>query len=187
MDVVPRVTTCGITRLEDQAGDATVTIAGMVSAFRVIKTKKGSKMAFATIEDQGGGVECVFFPEAYLSSQRALGSGQPLLVRGKLEKKADGAKILAENCEELAAVRERRTREVRLLLEAEELSAERLAELKALLASSQGRCPVKLMLRYPGEGRATVQLGDAFRVVPDENLMQGLEALFRRSDVPQLR
>jgi DNA polymerase-3 subunit alpha len=186
-DIVPRVTTCKIDRLEEQSGDSTVTIAGMVSTFRAIKTKKGSKMAFATLEDQTGAVECVFFPDPFASSQRALGSGLPLLVKGKLEKKADGAKILAESTEELAAVRERRTHEVRLVLDAEELSRERLMSLKALLSGSQGRCPVRLLLRFPGEGRANIDLPDTIRVVPDESLMQGLESLFRRSDVPRLR
>ena len=109
------------------------------------------------------------------------------MVSGKLEKKADGAKILAESTEELAAVRERRTREVRLVLDIEELSRERLMSLKALLHGSQGRCPVRLLLRFPGEGRANIDLPDTVRVVPDESLMQGLESLFRRSDVPQLR
>jgi DNA polymerase-3 subunit alpha len=187
VDIVPRVTTCPIDRLERHSADTTVTIAGMVSAFRAITTKKGSKMGFVTIEDQTGAVECVFFPDPFASSLRALGLGVPLLVSGKLEKKADGAKILAESTEELAAVRERRTREVRLVLDADELSQERLVSLKELLQGSQGRCPVWVTLRYPGEGRGTIALPEGIRVVPDETLMQGLESLFRRSDVPVLR
>jgi DNA polymerase-3 subunit alpha len=186
-DVVPRVTTCPVLQLEHQSADQNVVIAGMVSACRVIKTKRGSKMAFATIEDATGSVECVFFSDPYTRSARVLTAGQPVLAHGKLEKKADGVKILAENAELLAEVRERRTRQVGLMLDADELTRERLAELKKLLQGSQGRCPVHIHLRYPGKGRATIALPDSIKVIPDEVLMQGLESLFRRSDVPQLR
>ncbi|MDG1478302.1 MAG: DNA polymerase III subunit alpha [Myxococcota bacterium] len=186
-DIVPTVTTCPVLSLENEGADRNVTVAGMVSAFRVIKTKRGSKMAFATIEDATGAVECVFFSDPYTRSARVLTSGQPILAHGKLEKKADGVKILAENAELLAEVRERRTRQVDLLLDADELSSERITELKTLLQGSQGRCPVHIHLRYPGKGQATIKLPDTLKVIPDEILMQGLESLFRRSDVPQLR
>ncbi len=186
-DIVPQVTTCPVLHLEHQAADSTVIIAGMVSAFRVIKTKRGSKMAFATIEDATGAVECVFFSDPYTRSARVLTSGQPILANGKLEKKPDGVKVLAENAELLAEVRERRTRQVGLVLDADELSTERISELKMLLRCSQGPCPVHIHLRYPGKGRATIALPESLKVIPDEALMQGLESLFRRSDVPQLR
>ncbi|MEL6341582.1 MAG: DNA polymerase III subunit alpha [Myxococcota bacterium] len=186
-DIVPRVTTCKVDRLGEQSNESTVVVAGMVTSYKPITTKKGSKMAFANLEDETGGVECVFFPDPYARSQRALGSGQPLIIHGKLEKKPEGAKILAESIELLAEVRERRTREVQLVLEPDEINHERLVKLKALLKGSQGRCPVKLMLRYPDDVRARIVLPDSIRVVPDEDFMQGLETLFRRSDVPQLR
>ena len=186
-DIVPKVTTCKILGLQNEAADRNVVVAGMVSAFRAIKTKRGAKMAFATIEDATGAVECVFFSDPYIRSERVLTSGQPILAHGKLEKKADGVKILAESAELLAEVRERRTSQVGLALDADELSHERLTELKALLEGSQGNCPVHIHLRFPGKGRATIKLPDTLKVIPDEVLMQGLESLFRRSDVPQLR
>ncbi|RME22235.1 MAG: DNA polymerase III subunit alpha [Deltaproteobacteria bacterium] len=183
--IVERLTTCTIPQLDRMSADREVTVAGMVTAFRQILTKRGNKMAFVTLEDEHGSVECVFFSEPYQASARALVSEQPLLIRGKLEKTGEGSKILAESAEVLADVRIRRTREIHLHLEDHELGGDRADQLRGLLDDSQGRCPVFLHLRFPGLARTDWSLG--IRAVPDEALMQGIESLFRRADVVELR
>jgi len=183
--LVEKLTSCTVPGLERLPPERDVTIAGMVTSFRQITTKRGSKMAFATLEDEHGSVECVFFSDPYAASARALVCEQPLLVRGKLERTADSVKILAESAEVLSEVRIRRTQEIHLRMELRELPEERARQLAALLAESQGRCPVTLHLRQPGHSRSELRL--AARAVPDEALMQGLESLFRRPDVVELR
>ena len=183
--LVGRLSTCPVPDLDRRPADQDVTVAGMVTTFRQITTKRGNKMAFATLEDQHGSVECVFFSDAYAASARALVSEQPLLVQGKLERTGDGAKILAESAQVLSEVRIRRTHQIHLHLEDPELSEERARQLSKLLAESQGRCTVTIHLRMPGRARADLSL-DA-KAVPDEALMQGLESLFRRADVVELR
>ncbi|MCK6506064.1 DNA polymerase III subunit alpha [Myxococcota bacterium] len=180
-----KLTTCPIPGLERLTGDREVTVAGMVTAFRQITTKKGDKMAFATLEDEHGSVECVFFPKVYVANARSLVSEQPLLLRGKLERTAEGAKILAESAEILSDVRIRRTREVHLHVLDDELGEDRVQALRGLLTESQGRCPVRLHVRRPGHARATYALEAT--VVPDEAFMQGMESLFRRTDAVELR
>jgi DNA polymerase-3 subunit alpha len=144
-------------------------------------------MAFVTIEDVSGSVECIFFSEPWANSERDLTSDQPVLVSGKLEiKSADaGPKILAESARLLATVREERTRRLHLVVEAEELAGERLPALLRLLQESPGPRPVRLHVHHPGAAWSTHDLPD-LKVIPDETLMQGLETLFRRPDVPRL-
>ncbi|MCB9778503.1 MAG: DNA polymerase III subunit alpha [Alphaproteobacteria bacterium] len=183
--LVERMVTCSIPDLDRMPADREVTIAGMVTTFRQIVTKKGSKMAFATLEDEHGSLELVFFPEPYLHSSRALASEAPLLVRGKLEKTGEGSKILAESAEVLSDVRIRRTRALHIRVDEHELPMDRLPQLEGVLRESEGRIPVTLHLRTPGHARTTVKLAPT--VVPDEALMQGLESLFRRADAVELR
>ena len=64
--------------------------------------------------------------------------------------------------------------------------AKEVSELRKLIQASPGRCPVHLHIRKAGQAWTSLKLGDAFRTVPDEPLMQGLETLFRRPDVPRL-
>jgi DNA polymerase-3 subunit alpha len=186
--IIKRVATCPIDQLDRQNADAEVKVAGMVTALRQIKTKKGDKMAFVTLEDVHSSVECIFFSEAWALSQRALEAEQPVLVSGSLERASaeSGPKIMAESAELLADLRERRTREVHLRLEAEDLGDGRSELLVKLLEASKGRIPVLLHLRLPERAWASLRLGSAFTVTPDEPLLQGLETLFRRPDVVEL-
>lgn len=186
-DVVEHAATCTIDQLSRQPADKEVAVAGMVSALRKTRTKKGSRMGFVTVDDEREGVECVFFSDAWALSERVLTAGQPLLVRGKLEKShregEETCKIIAESAELLSDVRERRTRRVHLLLEQEELMP-RLAELNELLAETPGTTPVHLHLRLPELAWVSLQLGN--QVVAEDRLFQGLEELFRRADVARL-
>ena len=187
VDLVERVATCPLHELEHERADTEVRVAGMVSTFRQIKTRRGDKMAFVTLEDALGAVECVFFSEPWANSRTAVTSDQPILVTGKMEKGADGTpKILAESARSLAEVRESRTRSVHLLLEEAELDHTRMRELSILLGASKGRCSVHVHLRSPGLAWSRYDLGSEHRVVADDALLQGIETLFRRPDVVRL-
>jgi len=190
-DIVNKVASCPIAHLEGLTPDKEVAVAGMISTYRAIRTKRGSKMCFATIEDIDGAVECVFFSEPFARSERVLAAQQPVLIRGKLEKNRDGGdganacKILAESAELLSEVRERRARQLHLVLEPSELENGQLSALKELIGGSPGSCPVHIHLRN-GEAWTTIRLPPEHGVVVDEPLMQGLESLFRRRDVARL-
>ena len=186
MGIVPKVTSCPISHLIHKKPDSEVKIAGMVSTFRQIRTRRGDKMAFVTLEDIGGSVECVFFSEPWARSQRAITSEQPLLVQGKLERKDDGVKILAENARLLSDVREGSTREVHLVLDADELENGRLPRLVEVLQASSGAKPVHVHLHLPGQAWVSLRVGDNLTVTPDDALMEGIETLFRRTDVVRL-
>ncbi len=144
-------------------------------------------MGFVTVDDERAGVECVFFSDAWALSERVLTAGQPILVRGKLEKShregEETCKIIAESAELLSDVRERRTRRVHLLLDRDELIPH-LKELSDLLGETPGTTPVHLHLRIPELAWVSLQLGP--QVVAEDKLFQGLEELFRRADVARL-
>jgi DNA polymerase-3 subunit alpha len=166
--------------------DGMVRIAGMVSAQRQILTKRGDKMAFVTLEDMHGTVECVFFSEPWAQSRAVVTAELPILVTGKLEKGADGTpKVLAETARSLDEVQEGIARRVVVVLRAEELDEVRLTGLQRLFAESKGACPVLLHLSTD-ELWAQHELSAEWRVVPDRALRQGAEALFRRPGVIRL-
>ena len=185
-ELVARIASGSIPDLSGMTDEKEVAIAGMVSAFRAVKTRRGSRMAFVTLEDEHGSVECVFFSDPFLRSQKALAEGQPLLVRGKLERGEDSVKVLAESAELLSEVRERSTRAVALRVDAQEVDDSRRAALIQLLRGSPGSCELTLHVRFPGRAVAVLRLPEALRVVPDDTFMQGLETLFRRPDVARL-
>jgi DNA polymerase-3 subunit alpha len=87
-------------------------IGGIVAACRQLKTRKGDRMAVFTLEDAHGGVEVIAFPEAYQRAAALIESGTMVLVRGKLERDDESARILAAEIVPLDSVRERVAHEV---------------------------------------------------------------------------
>ncbi len=87
-------------------------IGGIVAACRQLKTRKGDRMAVFTLEDSQGGVEVIAFPETYQRSVALLETGTMVLVRGKLERDDESARILASEIAGIDSVRERLAREV---------------------------------------------------------------------------
>lgn len=68
----------------------------LLSSYREIITKKGTRMAFARIEDTSGSLELVIFPDTFAQYERVLKSEAALLVVGTLEKEDGGIKMIAE-------------------------------------------------------------------------------------------
>ncbi|MDD3537650.1 MAG: DNA polymerase III subunit alpha [Eubacteriales bacterium] len=97
-----RVVTMDTSRLNDEEEDQikdgmTVTMAGIVTGKKTLVTKKGQMMAFVTLEDLYGTVETVVFPKAYDQSGDHLQEDKIVVIRGKLDAKAEGAaKLLAD-------------------------------------------------------------------------------------------
>ena len=171
-------------RDEPKAPD--VRICGVIAAFRIIKTKKGDKMAFATIEDENASVEAVFFSKALAANQAALESGKPLLVTGKLEKKGDVIQMLADTAQLMEDLREQRTRAVEIRVRAEELEDDAFVKLVELVTSQKGHCETAIAVEEGGRYCATVRLGEGFRVAATPKLVDGLRGLFGRAEAVKL-
>ena len=162
-------------RLDDKSE---VRLAGMIAGMRVIRTKRGDKMAFVTIEDAGGSVECVFFADALAKNQQMLSGDRPVMISGKVERRDGQLSLRAETAERLEDLRERRTRQVEVEVPVEELDRDALASVQALFAANKGTCETLLKVRSPGEWTALLRIGDAWRVAATPRLVDGLRGMF---------
>ena len=61
-----------------------VTMGGMISTYKKLKTRSGSFMAFVTVEDLYGSVECVCFPKVYERIRGFLDSDRVVSLSGKM-------------------------------------------------------------------------------------------------------
>lgn len=164
------------TRAED--GDE-VRLLGLPSDVKVIKTRRGDRMAFVTLDDHLATVECTFFSEPWSRSQQALRSGEPVLVTGRVERDASAVKVLAQTAEVLGDVRARTVRTVCLEVQADELSDARVRDLRALLEQERGPCSTQVVVHKAGAFDATFDLPD-LPVRPSRRLEDGLLGLFGR-------
>ena len=61
-----------------------VSMGGMISAYKKLKTRSGSFMAFVTVEDLYGSIECVCFPKVYDKIRSFLDADRVVSITGKL-------------------------------------------------------------------------------------------------------
>jgi DNA-directed DNA polymerase III PolC len=64
------------------AAGANLRAVGLLSASRTVETRGGERMAFVTLDDEEGSLECVLFPDAYRRDGRFLDGWGPYEVEG---------------------------------------------------------------------------------------------------------
>ena len=109
----PEMKIVGARRIAElTASEADVWTGGIVTGLRPLKTKRGDRMAVFMLEDVGGNVEVVVFPETFGKHGSLVEADAMLLVRGKYERDDESARIVATELLPIAALTERTTREV---------------------------------------------------------------------------
>ena len=81
-----------------------VRVGGIIAAIRRLKTKKGDPMAVITVEDRGGRIEGVVFPEAFRRYGRMLDPDRLVVVEGKLEMDDDAPRLTVNEVKALDTV-----------------------------------------------------------------------------------
>ncbi len=135
-----------------------ITMGGIITAFKRIKTKNGDFMGFLTVEDLYGSIECVVFPKTYEKCKGILENDTIVRLKGKIETSPDKKPtIILESInefnEEDAEISTRtvsQEKPKKLWLNANDFDDEEMNELLEILAS------------YPGDIKVRIKTGGAF-------------------------
>ncbi len=104
-DMVKGLDVCSISELLDAENireKQSVKVCGIISEVTVKITKKGDKMAFVTLEDRYGDIECLVFPNKYSQYHAHIRVDAPLYIEGTMTVREDEApKILVNVVDEL--------------------------------------------------------------------------------------
>jgi DNA polymerase-3 subunit alpha len=167
-----------------------VTVGGMITQAKRIRTKKGDWMMFATLDDLDASVELIVFGNALESSREALVNDSIVIVRGRVDHKdRDKTCIIAQQVERFEPSREEILEaaaaaakeaepppRLRLRVDATLLAATALTELKELLQGFPGDSEVVIELST-SSGSRRLKLGSEFRVSLGAGLHAELDAL----------
>jgi DNA polymerase III subunit alpha len=189
---------CPLAELAVRRDGDWVTVGGMITQAKRIKTKKGDWMMFATLDDLESSVELLVFGKALEASGDALETDSIVLVRGKVDHKdKDKTVVVAQQVERFnpsseeidAAEAEIAKRPVaaaalKLRLNASALPATALSELKDLLAGFPGECDVVIELST-SLGDRRLKLGSDYRVDRSAGLHAELDHLLGTAMVGQ--
>jgi DNA polymerase III subunit alpha len=175
-----------------------VTVGGMVTQAKRIKTKKGDWMMFATLYDLEASVEIIVFGKALAASEDALQTDSIVLVRGRVDHKdRDKTCIIAQQVERFEPTQEEvleaqvqaakpvlAPSALRLRLDATALPATALGELKDVLAGFPGESDVVIELSTT-VGQRRLKLGPGYRVARGASLHAELDALLGAALMPE--
>jgi DNA polymerase-3 subunit alpha len=169
----------GARRVADlTASEPDVWVGGIVSSLRPLKTRKGDRMAVFMLDDVAGNVEVVVFPETFARHGLLVQGDAMLLVRGKLEKDEESARIVATELLAVSALSERTTTEVAIHLAVPPHGRNTFEALAELLSRHRGDRRVSLELNVKHQhGALRVRADVAQRVRPSEKLVEEVEQI----------
>ncbi|MFW5689746.1 MAG: OB-fold nucleic acid binding domain-containing protein, partial [Spirochaetota bacterium] len=131
-------------------------LVGLLKGVRAIYTRKGTMMAFGTLEDFNGSIELVLFSEAYETCRELLVDETVVGVEGKVDTSRDRIQSVVERLVAPGELAERDTGQLHLRISHEHASEEELYELRAFLHDRAGGCSVYLHVNGTADGSECV-------------------------------
>ena len=178
---------CSLADLAGKPDGAWVTVGGIVTESKKIRTKSGSQMMFATLDDVEGQVEMLVFKADQAESATAIEPDAVVLVRGRIDHKERGeTKLVVQEAERFEPDGEEIARAsaraavpagpLRLTIDATSLRRPGMFDqLKEVFEHHKGEADVHLAIRGENGKPTEVRLGDGYRVRPSSGLRAELD------------
>jgi DNA polymerase-3 subunit alpha len=170
-------TDCSCAEVAERRNDEWVRLGGMVVEAKKIRTRTGTQMMFAKLDDLDGSVELVVFEKTLAATEGAMELDQIVLVRGRVDQKEAGKVCVVvqdverydPTDEEVEKAKAQAARvavppaPLRLALDAARLPATALDDLREVLGRYPGECEVILEMQTRS-GPRRLKLGAGHRV-----------------------
>jgi DNA polymerase III subunit alpha len=163
-----------------RAGGVEVAIGGIVSSIRLLKTRKGDRMAVIGLEDPHGSVEVVVFPEAFAKAATVLEAGAMVVVKGRVELDEETVRMMASEVLPIETVREKMSHQLSIKLTSPPHGRATFEALADLFARHRGDRRVILELELRDQQRplrVRAGLAAPVRVRPSDQLASEVERI----------
>jgi DNA polymerase-3 subunit alpha len=163
-----------------------VSVGGVISSCRLLRTRKGDRMAVFTVEDPHGSAEVVAFPEAFGKAASLIQSDAMVFVRGRLEPDEETPRILASEISSLDTVRARAAREVAIRLTVPPHDRHTFEALAEVFDRYRGDRRVCFEVELTSTGpplRVRAEVNGQVRVTPSEQLLAEVERICGKGSV----
>ncbi|MCD1630861.1 MULTISPECIES: DNA polymerase III subunit alpha [Marinobacter] len=160
-------------------------VAGLVVAQRTMKTRTGSTMCFITLDDRSARIEATLFSEAFFENRELLQSDQVIVVEGQVshDDYSGQMKMRVSSVMDVATARQQFSRGIRLALRADQLQNGLLDKLDDTLRPFRNEGSPVWIEYSSAEARTRIELGESWRVQPDDNLLFELRHLVGEKSV----
>jgi len=172
--------TLNTSQLADAKQDKPIVIGGIITKKRYHVTRKGrnagSKMAVFILEDLQGQAEVVMFPDVLNRYADYLVEDKIVFVRGNVDCKREKPNIFAAELIAMDEVTEKLAAKVRIRLNAEDVTKERVARIKSICQSHRGRSPVYVAVKT-NKGRVYATADKTLSVNPNLDFCRKMKQL----------
>ncbi len=162
----------------EQRNKKRVIVAGLITEYKELITKKGTRMAFAKVEDLTGTAELVIFPDTFAKYGTLLKEEKPLLIGGSLEVENGNAKIMADSFALFDDVL-KKTKKISVRLD--KLESEDYEKLASLLNEYKGPTDVRLVMNIEGQD-IEIFADEPHQIEISDHFFEGARQLFGRTD-----
>jgi DNA polymerase-3 subunit alpha len=184
---------CTLAALGNRRDKDWVTVGGIITESKRIRTRNGDHMMFATLDDLEGSVEILVFGKALAEHEAALAVDQVVLVRGRVDHKEAGKTCVVvqsvdsfapseqeieqanNEAKAISLARAAATQPVRLQVDAARLPASAIEDVKDIIETNHGPAEVVLEM-ITSAGTRILRLGEAYRVQHTPGVRAELEA-----------
>jgi DNA polymerase-3 subunit alpha len=184
---------CSLAQLGSKQDGSWVTVGGIIVDCKKIRTKSGSQMMFATLDDVEGQVEMLVFKADQAESAQIIQPDAIVVVRGRLDHKDRGeTKLVVQEAErfEPDAAEIARAPQVasapsgpfELEIPTATWSDSLYDELKAVFEHHKGETDVYLVVETSA-GTTRLKVGDDFKVRPSSGLRNELDQVLNSSAI----
>jgi DNA polymerase-3 subunit alpha len=163
--------------------DENITTAGLISGLRVAKSRRGDLWAQAALEDMGGKVELLIFPEAYKKLAEKVKLEVPVLIRGgvRIEEGAN-PKVTANEIIPLDEARVPLPKALRIRIPLGSATGDTVDALHALCLERKGEAKVLFDVERDGDFMVVME-AEGYNVMPDRTFLGRVEELCGRGSV----
>ncbi len=185
---------CTISELGTRDDGSWVTVGGIVTEYKKLRTKSGNQMAFATLSDIEGEVELIVFKADQNEKAQAVRLDEVVLVKGRVDQTEKGTKLVVQDAQvfdpdpdEIEKAIEkvaRRNEPFVVPVDPQQMSLELLEEMKAIFRHHKGENEVQVLLTGGGHERR-LKLSSEFKVRQSPGLRSELDQILSQGPAAQ--
>ncbi len=162
-----------------------VILVGLITEMRELITKKGTRMAFAKLEDLTGSCELVIFPDTFAKYETLCREEGPVLLAGLLESGEGNIKIMVDS---ISTINDVLKKTKRVVLRLDRVQVNEYEKLSSILKDYPGPTMVDFEIVLPeGNQKVQMDLKEPLAVQMSNDFFESVQSEFGRTDFIELR
>ena len=161
-----------------------IQLGAIIASLRLLRTKKGDRMAILSLEDLSASIEAVVFPKTFKHTESLLSAETAVLVRGIIDHEDSGTrKIITQEIVSLKDFHLQPGKPITIHVNLEAMADNLPLRLRSILEGHPGKSQVTFQLVHPQAYLITLRPSNTVRVKADGKFIQEVERLCGKGSV----